>query len=193
MIDFRIHTPKRRNITTAVNQYSDYRADLKLDYKDRCGYCNDFDKWRFVWFEIDHLVPQKYLKTISEKNYSNLVYSCRSCNNAKRAIWPTGDEKIHNRNDEGFIDPCDDEYNKQFSRLNNGRIVPQSKLGEWIYNSLKLYKPQHEIIWNVEELESLIFEIMKIRTVNPENEAIKDLLLSVYEEFHNYLNDLFKH
>ena len=193
MIDFRTHTPTRRNITTKVGHYHDHKSNLRIDYIDRCGYCNDIDKFRFSWFEIDHLVPQKYLKTISENDYSNLVYSCRSCNNAKRAKWPTGDEKVHHRNDEGFVDPCDDEYNNQFSRLNNGRIIPQSKLGEWIYNSLKLYKPQHEIIWNIEELENLILEIKKIRSVNPENEVIKDLLLLVYEEFHKYINELFKY
>ena len=62
---FRSFTPKRRKITTSVKHHGDHRADLKLDYKDRCGWCNDIDTWRVTWFEIDHFVPQKYLKKIS--------------------------------------------------------------------------------------------------------------------------------
>src|SRR5690606_31407481 len=116
MILFRKYTPKRRYIKTVVNSYREYRDELKKDYKYRCGYCDDSDIWRTVWFEIDHFVPQKYLKTIKETDYSNLVYACRSCNNSKRAHWPTGDELIHNQNDEGFIDPCEDDYGKQFGR-----------------------------------------------------------------------------
>ena len=81
----REHTPKRRNISSNVSAYGKHRDDLKLDYIDRCGYCNDVNTWRFIWFEIDHFVPKQHLETISEKDYSNLVYSCRSCNNAKRA------------------------------------------------------------------------------------------------------------
>ena len=41
---------------------------------------------------------------ISPTEYSNLVYSCRSCNNSKRAKWPTGDENVHNDGEQGFID-----------------------------------------------------------------------------------------
>jgi len=101
---FRNYTPKRRSITVKVSSYREHNDNLKIDYHNRCGYCGSIDTWRIVWFEIDHFVPRKYLVKISDTDYSNLVYACRSCNNAKRAHWPTKDENIHNRNDEGFID-----------------------------------------------------------------------------------------
>lgn len=186
---FREHTPKRRNIMASVSSYRKHRADLKLDYQDRCGYCNSIDTWRFIWFEIDHFVPKKYLKTISDTDYSNLVYSCRSCNNAKRAKWPTGNEKIHNRNNKGFIDPCSKDYNFQFERLKTGAIKPKTKLGEWMYNAMKLYKPQHEIIWNIDLLDKLIEEIEE-RLSLYSNDELKNRLLKSYREFRKYVKKL---
>lgn len=189
MSAFRTHTPLRRPIVISVSHYRDHRDDLKIDYKNRCGYCNDIDTWRVVWFEIDHLVPQKFLITITDTDYSNLVYACRSCNNAKRALWPSGDEKIHNVNNEGFIDPCDVEYNNQFSRLANGRIKAETQLGDWMYNKLKFYKPQHEIIWNIEQLDTLIEECEALaKTMS--NNILKDRLLSLHQEYRNYTKQL---
>lgn len=189
MIPFRKETPIRRDIKTAVSKYSDHREELKKDYKFRCGYCNDTDAWRTVWFEIDHFVPQKYLKTIKDTDYSNLVYACRSCNNSKRAHWPTGDELIHFKDNEGFIDPCDSEYEKQFERFDNGRIVYRTQLGEWMYFKLKLHKPQHEIIWLIEELDSLIEECENVlETID--NNNLKDKLWILYREYRKYTKQL---
>lgn len=194
---FRNHTPKRRNILNVVATYGDHRQDLRIDYKNRCGYCNDFDSFRFTYFEIDHFIPQNkdkkpFLTIKTNTDYSNLVYSCKSCNNAKSNKWPTNDEKVSNRNDEGFIDPCDDAYNNHFGRDENGRITYNTKLGEWKYKTLKLYKPQHEIIWNIEELENIMNEIKELRVTDPNDNQLKDLLISVYDEFYEYLNKLFK-
>ncbi|MEI6053676.1 MAG: hypothetical protein WCQ44_13305, partial [Opitutaceae bacterium] len=66
---------KRRPIVTVVNKHGDHRSDLRIDYKYRCGYCNDIESYRITWFEIDHFVPKEYLKTITETDYSNLVYA----------------------------------------------------------------------------------------------------------------------
>jgi len=186
---FRNNTPKRQNITVKVSHYREHRDNLKIDYQNRCGYCDSIDTWRFVWFEIDHFVPQKYLVRISDTDYSNLVYACRSCNNAKRAHWPTKDETVHNRNDEGFIDPCNDDYNSQFSRLNNGKIKAETKLGIWVYNKLKLYKPQHEIIWNIEQLDILIEECENLlKSIS--DEVLKERILLLYREYRSYTKQL---
>jgi uncharacterized protein (TIGR02646 family) len=188
---FREHTPKRRPITTVVKKYGDHRSDLRIDYKNRCGYCNDIESYRITWFEIDHFVPKEYLKTITETDYSNLVYACRSCNNAKRAKWPTKDEKIHHQNNVGFMDPCDDTYNNQFSRLNNGRIVPKTELGSWIYKELKFYKPQHEVIWNIEILDTLIDEISVVLEHSPSDSLSERLTLCLLE-YRKYVKELGK-
>lgn len=186
---FREHTPKRRNILTPVNHHSEHKENLKIDFKGRCGYCNSIDSWSITFFEIDHFVPQKILKTIPSTHYLNLVYSCRSCNNAKRAKWPTNNEKIHAANDCGFIDPCDDNYNNQFERLENGRIKYKTALGAWMYNALKFYKPQHEIIWNIEQADKLIEEIEFLFQQKP-NEELEKKLYPIYKEFRNYVKQL---
>lgn len=186
---FRKETPKRRNILTVVSNYSEHREDLKKDYKSRCGYCDDVDTWRIFWYELDHFVPKKYLKTIKETDYSNLVYSCRSCNNSKRAHWPTLDEKVHNRNNEGFIDPCDDNYDKQFSRTIDGRIKHETDLGEWMYYKLKLHKPQHEVIWQIESLDNLIEECERLLALI-ESDVLKDRVLNLYKQYRIYTKQI---
>ena len=193
MSNFRKQTPKRRNITKIVSKHGEHREDLREDFQHRCGYCNDIDNWRFIWFEIDHFAPQKHLNTISSTDYSNLVYSCRSCNNAKRAKWPSEDENIHNDGNVGFIDPCDDDYNKQFDRLDTGRIIYKTDLGEWMYNAMKLYKPQHEIIWNIEQLHNLITEIRVLVNDYPQENGLKDMLITLYNTYDDYIQKLFKH
>lgn len=111
---FRETTPKRQNITKEVSDYHEHKINLQKDFRGHCGYCNDRDWPRREFFEIDHFVPKVMLTTIKDTDYSNLVYSCRSCNNAKRKKWPTGKEHIHNDGNQGWIDPCCDEYDKQF-------------------------------------------------------------------------------
>jgi 5-methylcytosine-specific restriction endonuclease McrA len=81
---FRETTPKRQNITKEVSDYHEHKINLQKDFRGHCGYCNDRDWPRREFFEIDHFVPKVMLTTIKDTDYSNLVYSCRSCNNAKR-------------------------------------------------------------------------------------------------------------
>jgi len=189
---FREHTPKRRDNAPDVLEHGEHRKRLKEDFVNRCGYCNDIDTWRFIWFEIDHFVPQKHLVNIKSTDYNNLVYSCRSCNNSKRAKWPTGNEKLHNKNNIGFIDPCDDSFNDQFNREHSGRIIPITAIGKWMYNALKLYKPQHEIIWNIEQLHLLIVELREVVKDYPNNYDLKNRLIELYNKYDEYLIDLFK-
>lgn len=199
MIIFRNHTPKRRNINGEVNTYGDHRENLKYDFKDRCGYCNDIDNWRFIWFEIDHFIPKTmnkkpFLTIKIETDYNNLVYSCRSCNNAKRNKWPSNDENVFSINNQGFIDPCDDEYNRQFKRLNSGRIKPNTDLGDYMYNAMKLYKPQHEILWNIEQLYVLIVEIRELVAKSPDADIdLMKRLIKLYNTYDDYIQKLFKH
>lgn len=156
--------PLRRSITREVTHYSSHRDDLIIDFKERCGYCNDVHFYRIASFEIDHFIPrvknkQPFLTIKTETDYSNLIYACKSCNNAKSNKWPTNDENIPHRNDEGFIDPCIPDYDNQFIRLPNGQIRAITNLGGWMLKALKLDKPQHEIIFNLEQLDIIIDQL----------------------------------
>lgn len=186
MLPFRNKTPSRRSITTAVASYRDHKKDLQIDFNYRCGYCNAIDSWKLTYFEVDHFIPEAILTIKTNTDYSNLVYSCRSCNNAKRKQWPSKDENIPNQNDEGFIDPCEKEYEEQFYRTADGEIKYQTKLGEWIYFALKLHKPQHKIIWNLEQLDTMIDEMQKLSTSIEDTELSKRLL-GLHERFRDYV------
>lgn len=197
---FRDFTPKRQNITRKVADYKNHRSDLKNDFKERCGYCNDIYVWRFASFEIDHFIPRKkdkkpFLTIKSETDYTNLVYACKSCNNSKSNKWPTNDENLHNQDDIGFIDPCDENYNLQFDRLDNGQIKAITSLGSWMFKELKLYKPQHEFIWNLEELKKVIDEsesILSSTTEETLSNKLKEILLDLYRKYKHYTESLGK-
>ena len=155
---FRETTPVRKTDVAQAKDYHSYREQLVLDYNHRCGYCDDRDAPRNDSFEIDHFVPQK-VDSSRVTDYSNLVYACKSCNNAKRAKWPTENKDIPNNGKEGWIDPCSKDYENQFERIDGGKIRPLTDLGVWMYDNLKLWKKQHEILWNCEKLESNISKL----------------------------------
>lgn len=175
---FRDMCPKRRSDVVEKSNYRDYRDSLRADFNNRCGYCNDLDNPRKEYFEIDHLVPQKIMVKKKKTDYQNLVYACHSCNNAKRKKWPSGDENIPVVGNKGWVDPCSEEYAKQFSRDDNGNIIPLTPIGEWMYDNLKLYKPQHSILWNLEQIK-LIKD--KLSDKIPEN---KDNPPFCYRSYH---------
>lgn len=158
---FRDKTPQRRPDIEEQKDYKQYRSNLIIDFDGHCGYCGDRDWPRREYFEIDHFVPKEKMVNLKETDYSNLVYACRSCNNSKRAKWPTGDESKPNNGKIGWIDPCNKEYDAQFERAETGEIIAKTELGKWMYENLKLWKKQHEILWNYEQLEIITTEIEK--------------------------------
>lgn len=193
MIPFRQKTPIRRDNASQVKHYKLHADSLKQDFNSRCGYCDSSYTWRTSWFEIDHFVPKKFLKTISESEYSNLVFACRSCNNSKRAKWPTGSETVYiTANNEGFMDPCSTAYDQQFSRKKDGTICYKTDVGKWMFHQLKLHKAQHQIIWLIEQIDQQIDELEKLAsTVNPTLQPkIQEVLLSLHQKYRQYTKKL---
>ena len=88
--------PKRRLKPTKNpkgNNWSKHKPDLREDFNKQCAYCGFFDGYRHTYFEVDHFIPKVFLEKISSKidlcQYSNLVYSCKFCNNNKLSKWPS--------------------------------------------------------------------------------------------------------
>jgi len=201
MPKFRKRIPRRRNVVKIARHYSEHRKNLKEDFNHRCGYCDSHDGFRRAHYEIDHFIPKKYLKETftkpeeykdKEQEYSNLVYACRSCNNAKRNKWPTKSMDVCHKDNVGFIDPCKSEYDDQFDRKDNGEIIAITELGKWIYKELNLSKPEHRIIWLLDEINKTIHEIEKMIINKPAGnrkklEEIHYKLLLNYHKFHNEL------
>jgi hypothetical protein len=58
-----------------------------------------------------------------------------------------------------------------------------------MYYKLKLHKPQHEIIWQIQELDNLIEECEGL-LAKMDNQVLKDKLLNLYREYHKYTKQL---
>ncbi len=175
MDDFRKSSPQRRTNISNRNKYVDYKPELREDFHQRCGYCGDHDFFRETYYEIDHFIPTSLEKS-GLNIYTNLVYSCRSCNNSKRGKWPTGNPQKANDGVEGWIDPCDPLYSHQFERLSDGSIRAISKLGEWMWSALNLGNPSHRLTWKLEEIKNLLAQTDNMDINDPiELRNIKEL------------------
>lgn len=187
---FRENTPVRKAVVAQEKDYHSYREQLASDYNHRCGYCDDRDAPRAASFEIDHFVPRK-VDGSRATDYSNLVYACRSCNNAKRGKWPSGNKSIPNNGKEGWVDPCSKSYENQFERMDDGKIHPLTELGVWMYDNLKLWKRQHEILWNLEKLEGNIKKLDSLFSQGALADEDKDSLIRLYQQYHRVLNSFY--
>ena len=158
----RENIPVRRQSSKTCANYQAYKDSLKEDFTGRCGYCDDNERFADVPFQIDHFVPRTMLKSIAENNYNNLVYSCRRCNRSKWDKWPSGDEKIHHNDKEGFIDPCDERYDQQFERNDRGEIIPVTELGKWMWTELNLGNAAHRIVWTLTQIRKTLEAVKRL-------------------------------
>ncbi len=161
IMKFRDKTPSRRADQKKFADYHEYKNPLKQDFNSHCGYCDDPDRFSDIPYQIDHYVPKAIMQTIAENDYNNLVYACRRCNRAKWDKWPTGDEKISNNGTEGFIDPCNPEYDQQFERNERGEIIPTTPLGEWMWKELDLGNAAHRIIWTLSQIRKEMIDLQQ--------------------------------
>jgi len=189
-MNFRDKTPIRRTNPSSQSNYTRYRDELRSDFNCRCGYCHTHDFFRSTYYEIDHFVPKTIIKTIAKSDYSNLVYSCRSCNNSKRNKWPSNNEAIHNDGKIGFIDPCNEEYSKQFLRNEDGSIIPITELGCWMFKNLNLGNPSHRITWKLDELKSIIEELYSLRDSYKDNVSLLNSICDLCSEYFRLENEL---
>ena len=83
-------------------------------------------------------------------------------------------------------------YDAQFERSDDGRILPKTELGSWMYENLKLWKKQHEILWNYEKLEKHINELVALLEANKLPAEQKDNLILLYQKQCRILNSLYE-
>lgn len=150
-------------------KYTDYRLFLRDDFNNRCGYCDDDDFYSggVRGYHIDHFKPKKHdLFPELMNEYSNLVYSCSYCNQAKSFKWK----------EDGFVDPCSNEYNNHLSRNEDGRIQHISERGKYIFYNLKLYLLRHDLLWSLDRLKEQKEELKeKINVSTDSTISIEDL------------------
>lgn len=74
----------RKHGPLGYKTWEDYREWLRDDFDFRCVYClrrETWDRKRAMW-SVEHLIPRAQAPHLA-LDYTNLVYACVSCNNAK--------------------------------------------------------------------------------------------------------------
>lgn len=84
----------RRHGPEGYRDYASYRDWLRDEFTFRCVYCLTREQWynRAAAFNIEHFIPVT-VNPLGKCEYTNLLYACATCNNAKRDIL-------------GVPDPC---------------------------------------------------------------------------------------
>lgn len=168
MRKFRDRQPARRVKPTKKprTNWTAHKPDLQTDFNNHCGYCHSYDGFRNTYYEVDHFVPKELIKknnwAISLVTYSNLVYSCKFCNNNKLNIWPSNSPTVFRIRSKGFVDPCNIDYDKHFYRTNKGAIKGKTPLGKWMATkAFKFDERERSIIvlWNLNTLRKIIEEL----------------------------------
>lgn len=135
---------------------------LAKDFGHRCAYCDDLDSYGggYRAYHVDHFAPKSKFPKL-QYVYDNLLYACPWCNGAKGDAWPSDDPKKNVMGDEGFIDPCTEDYDKHLERLTDGSIVGTTALGKYMCERLHLFLKRHAIVHNVDKLDRKIEELQK--------------------------------
>lgn len=189
-------TPQRKANVDPENRYQNYKDSLRDDFNNSCGYCDGNDKYaggKSV-YHIDHFAPKKKFPAL-ETSYNNLIYSCPYCNRAKSDKWPSNHSVQNVISNEGFIDPCSDEYNEHLMRAPSGDIIWETELGKYIHKNLKLGLTRHRIVWLLKEAEHILNELNdEIDLVeNSDHPDYIELLQQhrlIANKFRNYLTEL---
>ncbi len=174
----------RRTQVDHESDYHKYEGALSEDFGHICGYCGKSEMVTRKGFEIDHFVPVR-IASDRETDYSNLVYSCFTCNRKKSRKWPTEDKDMNHNGKVGFIDPATTQYDEHLGRTELGDIVGLTDVG--IYMCDKGFKfsvrPIREIWTCTKILEKQTALEKRLESMTPEesreyiviNQQIKEL------------------
>src|ERR1017187_2717618 len=120
----------RRHGPAGYSNYESYRDWLRDDFLFRCVYCLHREQWynRGAAFHIDHFVP-----VVSDAGsiceYTNLLYACAACNEAKNAIL-------------GLPDPCKIPLGDCLCITAGGKVQSFNNHGEKLLQALCLNSPR---------------------------------------------------
>ena len=116
----------RRHGPAGYSDFNSYRDWLRDDFTFRCVYCLHREQWykRGATFHIDHWIPLK-VNADGKCEYSNLLYACATCNEAKKAIL-------------GVPDPCEVAFYDCLRVMADGRIESLNDDGEKLRQALRL-------------------------------------------------------
>lgn len=193
----KINVPERTCTKKYLN-YRSYKDYLREDFYNCCGYCDDNDMWSGGKraYHIDHFAPKSLFSEL-ENEYSNLIYSCPFCNGAKSNDWVTNsyDKPVDFEKRIGYIDPCDENYVKQFKRESDGSITPKSDVGKYMWEKLNLFLRRHKAIYLMNEAffmkRELRDRVPKLSTKTEQIELL-ELICELDQKFDEYFTYISK-
>lgn len=178
---------RRRDNIEKQKSYVDYLDALTEDFQDICGYCGKKQHTFSEKFQIDHFAPQRFKEKIAD--YNNLVLACPKCNRHKSDKWPTEDSNISVLNNEGFIDPASEEFDKHFHRNSNGDIIPDTEIGEYMYRVFRFDIRPIATIYKVNKLKEYQEKYEKILMADSNQERVKNYI-EINQMLREVLDDL---
>jgi HNH endonuclease len=102
-----------------VSQISEeVRARVRIQAKDRCGYCRSLQKYVLGILEMEHIVPKASGGTDDEEN---LWLACRLCNGYK-GIQTHARDPLTNRRINLF-NPRQQKWSRHFVWMNSGTYI----------------------------------------------------------------------
>ena len=151
----RVHGDKiicRRSNVPHQSDCQKYKTDIRTDFQNICGYCGKHEMVTHKNMELDHFVPEN-IDPIRKSDYSNLVYSCFTCNRKKLGKWPTGDGRRPHNEYEGFVDPATSDYDKHLGRKEDGELEYYTEVGKYMHKTAFKFdiRPTKEI-WKASKL-----------------------------------------
>lgn len=168
---------------------------LAIDFKNRCAYCDDWDKYNGGYrdYHVEHFAPKEKFPML-KYTYDNLLYACPFCNLSKTDTWPSDDSSKNVVGDRGFLDPCDKDYYENLYRKDDGSIWYKTELGKYIFNELNLGLKRHKILYRQTELNELIEKLQnkieRTKEVGKDIHEMEELLSYLLNEFRVCVNDL---
>jgi hypothetical protein len=137
----------RRHGPVGYRDYSSFRDWLRDEFTFRCVYCLHRERWynRGATFHIEHFIPCG-VDPNGKCEYSNLLYACSTCNEAKQAIL-------------GLPNPCHVAFGDCLRITPDGLVHALSPEGEKLEQVLRLNSESnvgHRSRWmrNLEALQT---------------------------------------
>jgi hypothetical protein len=121
------------------------RDCLRREFHFRCCYCLGYEverstENRYANFEIEHHFPESKFRALRAR-YSNLLWACRACNEAKLAKMPTAEDAALGCR---WLSPSIDNMNEHLEVT--GFIVAEvndSAAGRYVIDELRLDRGFH--------------------------------------------------
>lgn len=132
----------RRHGPAGYDDYRSYRDWLRDEFAFRCVFCLHRERWygRPGTFDIEHFVPSS-VDPLGKCEYTNLLYTCRTCNAAKSDVL-------------AVPDPCAVAFGDCLRIRTDGEVEPLNAAGMKLRDVLRL-NSHHNVNYRARMIRTL--------------------------------------